>query len=133
MSTTPLRCTPPSPYERSSLGRLPVEVSRILIGKNFTIAYVFVPSLKVANLRDPIIRVIKTLPIRLQIPLRCIQTISTLLSRSVHPRATRSSHDPIPQMERIHHSTRIPDMHPGDCGGVVPTTWISQVRKVQDW
>lgn len=93
MSATPARSPPLFPYERSSLGRLPVEVSQILVSKKNSRSLTSLPTPpKVANLRDPTVHVVKTLSTRLQVPLRGLQTISTILSRSVHPREARSSH-----------------------------------------
>lgn len=115
MSPTPVRRPPPSPYEKSSLSRLPVEVSRFLVSKNLSIVYVFICSAKAAYLRDPTVRAIRALSIRLQVPLRGVQTIPTLLSRSLHPRETRSSYSRKSKSERIHYRTLVPDMHPGDC------------------
>jgi len=122
MSAALVRRPSPSPYERSPLSRLPVEVSRFLVSGDISLAYVFICSAKTAYIRDPTIRAVRALSICLQVPPRGVQTIPTLLSRSLHHRETRPgcSH----KSERAHRRTPIPDVHPGHRRGFVPTTGV---------
>ena len=101
--------------------------------KNFSIAHVLVCFTEVANLRDPTVRAVRTLSVRLQVPLRGVQTVSTLLSRPVHPREARSRNDRQSKSERVHHRALIPDMYPRNCGSFVSSARVPRVRRVRGW